>query len=148
MPISVLFDTGASVSIVARKFVDAMKLPTEIMPRIYLVKIASSQCLFTNDLSKDCELVVGKTKVMTNLLVLDIPKYDLVLGMNWLSMHNIRIDCAKKEITLPDGEVHALVNSKELVYEMRGTELEVLDEIPVISKNDYGYALNELHCKE
>ncbi|WP_369010908.1 hypothetical protein [Escherichia coli] len=70
---------------------------------------------------------------MTNRLMLDIPKYDLVLCMNWLAMYNIRIDCANREITLPDGEVHVLVNSKELVYEMHGMELEVLDEIPVIS---------------
>ncbi len=44
--------------------------------------------------------------------------------------------------------MHALVNSNELVYEMHGIELEVLDEIPMISEHDYCYALNELHCEE
>ncbi len=55
--------------------------------------------------------------------MLDIPNYDLVLRMNWLATHNIRIDCAKREITLPDGVGYALVNSNELVYEMHGMEL-------------------------
>ncbi len=49
---------------------------------------------------------------MTDLLVLNIPQYDIVLGMNWLAMHGIKIDYAKREITLPSNKLHALVNSK------------------------------------
>ncbi len=136
------------MSIVARKSAESMKLPIEFMPNISLIRTAGSQCLFTNELAKNCELVVGKTMIVTDLLVLNIPKYDIVLGMNWLAMHGIKIDYAKREITLPSNEVHALVNSKELVYEMQGMELKVLDEIPMISEPNYCYAFNGLDCDE
>jgi hypothetical protein len=47
---------------------------------------------------------------VANLIVLDSKGIDVILGMDWLSKHNVLIDCAKKSIKL------TTLDGKELEY--------------------------------
>ena len=35
---------------------------------------------------------------MTDLILLDIHDFDVILGMNWLSRHHATVDCYRKEV--------------------------------------------------
>jgi hypothetical protein len=43
---------------------------------------------------------------VTNLIVLELNDIDVILGIDWLSKHEVLIDCTKKSIklTIPDGK--------------------------------------------
>jgi len=56
---------------------------------------------------------------IADLVVLEIQGYDIILGMDWLTMDKVTIDCEQKNVTLvtPEGErlVHRGVNSKPVI---------------------------------
>jgi hypothetical protein len=43
---------------------------------------------------------------VTNLIVLELNDIDVILGIDWLSKHEVLIDCTKKSVklTIPDGK--------------------------------------------
>src|SRR3954471_10414608 len=104
-PAIILFDTGASHSFISRAFVDKYKLPTESMKRSIRVSspggdmIASAGC-------RDLTVRVGTHNFIAHLVVLDSQGLDVILGMDWMSMHGEHIDCAQRAVSLktPDGK--------------------------------------------
>ena len=55
---------------------------------------------------KKCLLKVDKIKLYADVLVLQLPFVDVILGMDCLSMLNAQIDCRRRTVTfqLPGGE--------------------------------------------
>lgn len=71
---------------------------------------------------------MGSHQIQSDLLVLDTPNYDVILGMNWLTKHSIYIDCAKLYVILYE-ETFSLItlpNTQIVVYNI---ELTVVDQI-------------------
>ena len=68
---------------------------------------------------KNCPVVIQDRMFIADLVVLEIQGYDIILGMDWLTMDKVTIDCEQKNVTLvtPEGErlVHRGVNSKPVI---------------------------------
>ena len=41
---------------------------------------------------KNCEVVIGKIKTLTNLIKLREIEFDVILGMDWLSTYRAHVD--------------------------------------------------------
>ena len=104
-PALILFDTGASHSFISMAFVDKYKLPTESMKRSFRVSspggdmIASEGC-------RNLTVRIGTYNFIAHLVVLESQGLDVILGMDWMSMHGGHIDCAHRAVSLktPDGK--------------------------------------------
>jgi hypothetical protein len=57
---------------------------------------------------------------VANLIVLESKGIDIILGMNWLSKHDVFIDCAKKSVKLTTPDEKELEFVAELVVTAMG----------------------------
>ena len=48
----------------------------------------------------ECPVSICGKALPTNLVVLPIFSYDIILGMDWLTRHSAVIDCARKQVML------------------------------------------------
>ena len=46
-----------------------------------------------------CELEVLRTLLTVDLRIMDMPKFDVILGMDWLIAYKIVIDCERRRVT-------------------------------------------------
>ena len=47
----------------------------------------------------DCELEISRILLTVDLRVIDMSKFDVILGMDWLTEHQVIIDCDRKRVT-------------------------------------------------
>ena len=52
-----------------------------------------------DQICRDCELEISGILLMVNLWVMDISYYDVILGMDWLTAHQVVINCDSRRIT-------------------------------------------------
>ena len=50
-------------------------------------------------ISRDCELEISRVLLTMDLRVMDMLEFDVILGMNWLTTHQVVIDCDHKGVT-------------------------------------------------
>jgi hypothetical protein len=80
---------------------------------------------------------------VANLIVLESKGIDAILGMDWLSKHNVLIDCAKKSVkmTTPDGKelefiTEPVVTTKGVANHAKVNQLDASQgwEVPVVNE--------------
>ena len=49
---------------------------------------------------KNCPLVIHDKEFSIDLIALSFHEFDLILGMDWLSIHRAIVDCDKKMVVL------------------------------------------------
>ena len=83
----VLVDSGSSHSFVSSQFVQAVGLST--VPVVAKqVKLANGTTLITDKMVPTLEWLSDGHTLVTDMLVLDIPTYDAILGYDWLSTNS------------------------------------------------------------
>ena len=55
---------------------------------------------------RDCEIIVEGQALIANLIFIEIREFDAILGMDWLTMHGVNVNCPSKEVVLiaPNGQ--------------------------------------------
>ena len=48
---------------------------------------------------RGCELEISGILLTVDLRVMDMSKFDVILGMDWLTAHRVIIDCDRKRVT-------------------------------------------------
>ena len=57
---------------------------------------------------RDCPIKIREYEFLGDLIELSFKEFDVILGMDWLSRHQVMVDCRMKRVTLRtpnDGEV-------------------------------------------
>ena len=49
---------------------------------------------------RDCLVIIHDRIFLTDLVLLEIQRYDVILGIDWLAKHNTTISCEKMLLTL------------------------------------------------
>ncbi|KAI3701720.1 hypothetical protein L6452_27002 [Arctium lappa] len=109
--VCVLFDTGATHSIVSENFEENLK-PYERstdFPLHITTPMGSSVCILGE--FPNCPLFIGDRIREVTLLPMKMDHFDIILGMDWLSKHQVSIDCKAKQIVFGD------VNEPEYVFQ-------------------------------
>ena len=52
-----------------------------------------------DQISRDCELEISGILLTADLRVMDMSKFDVIFGMDWLTAHRVVIDCDRKRVT-------------------------------------------------
>jgi hypothetical protein len=107
--------------------------------------------MLVRQLCPKVNLKIRGVDFVPNLIVLESNGIDVILGMDWLGKHKVRIDCAKKSVklTTPGGKelefiAEPVVTAKGIANRAKlnqlnasqGSEVPVVNEFPDVFPNE------------
>ncbi|KAG6472566.1 hypothetical protein ZIOFF_070032 [Zingiber officinale] len=114
--VEVLFYSGATHSFILDVFVRRKGIAQEGLTESLLVTIPSGEELSTTSIVRNLEIVLQGHTMDADLIVFSMPKFDIILGMGWLSMNQAVIDFQRRTVQLSPlgGEPFTFVAAKNL----------------------------------
>ena len=94
----VLFDYGASHSFIDASCVNVLSLKVESLEKSLHVSSPQGTRVRIDKICRDCELEISRILLTVDLRVMDIPYFNVILGMDWLTAHRVIIDCDRRRI--------------------------------------------------
>ena len=64
------------------------------------MKSSSPNSVIVNRVYRDCPIRIRKYEFLGNLIELSFREFDVILGLDWLSRHQVVVDCRMKIVTL------------------------------------------------
>ena len=140
---TILFDTGASNSFISSMFVVTLGLTPVALDRFLTISTPLQKSVTLNKVCLSCPIKVVDMKFPTNLIVLPMGRFDVILGMEWLTQYHALIHCYKKTITFsvpsqPTQEIQCFIPRKPLTtgilnhLETKSSDL-LLNQIPIVN---------------
>ena len=137
IPAVILFDSGASHSFISRSFATIHNFSLSLLDKIMVVQSPGSM-LRTNIICKDLEILINGVEFPATLISIESPGLDAILGMDWLTRHQVCINCATRTVTLvnPAGQPAQFIASRILPKKGMAYKATVMDMnmIPVVSE--------------
>ncbi|XP_073273275.1 uncharacterized protein [Primulina huaijiensis] len=101
-----LLDSGATHSFISESFVKRIGITPVAMDLGFRVSIPSGDQMFTSRILRGLELRLQQKAVQADLIVLPLPEFDIILGMDWLSSHGAVIDFRQRSVSVrpPSGK--------------------------------------------
>ncbi|XP_076901520.1 uncharacterized protein LOC143555947 [Bidens hawaiensis] len=102
-----LFDTGADRSFISTKFCKLIEHNSSNLESKYLIELANRKSVEVSQILKKCKLVLSTHTFDIDLIPIELGSFDVVIGMDWLSAHQIAVGCHEKVVRIPvaNGEV-------------------------------------------
>ena len=110
-----LIDTGSTHSYIFTPIPSLSSLPKSETEYDILVTNLLGHSVIVNRVYRDCPIRIREYEFLGGLIELSFREFDVILGMNWLSRHQVVVDCRMKRATLrtPSGkEVLLLVRGR------------------------------------
>ena len=93
-----LFDMGATHSFITPSLAKKTRLLVSISPSSFGVKTPNGSVMVTREFLKGCPLQIRGYDINTDLIVLEMHNYEVILGMNWMTSVKAMVDYQKKEV--------------------------------------------------
>ncbi|KAD6454703.1 hypothetical protein E3N88_09409 [Mikania micrantha] len=106
---SVLFDTGADKSFISPEFASLLSLPAVELETPYVIELANGKLIKTNSVIQGCSLNLNDHLFNIDLLPIELGSFDVVVGMDWLSINQAEVICQTKVIRIPIPEGNTLI---------------------------------------
>jgi hypothetical protein len=104
-----LFDSRASHSFISAAYVEKHNLPLALL-RCEMIVSSPRGDIPARQLCPKVNLKIRGVDFVANLIVLESKGNDIILRMDWLSKHNVLINCTKKSIKMTTSD------GKEMVF--------------------------------
>jgi hypothetical protein len=85
-PAVILFDSGASHTLISKKFVEKYFIPYTESREGFFIHLPGGQ-IFTKEVAFNVPVTLAERDFPTNMIVLKGQDIDVILGMNWLARH-------------------------------------------------------------
>ena len=95
----VLFDSGASHSFIAASVVIELGLEVETLEEPLYVSSPLRIRARIGMICRGYELEISGTLLTVDLRIMDMSKFDVILGMDWLKAYRVVIDCERRRVT-------------------------------------------------
>src|ERR1044072_5243396 len=102
------------------------------LPFDLVVSTPATNIVFANTTCFQCPLIFENRKFLVNLVCLELVQLDVILGMDWLSLHHVLLDCTNKIVMFLDSGVSDFLNS----YSLKKGSLAFLNSIVAEEKKD------------
>ncbi|XP_073152830.1 uncharacterized protein [Henckelia pumila] len=100
-----LLDSGATHSFISEAFTRKRSIEYEEFLGGFTVTIPSGEELSTRNIVRNLELLLQGQSVSADLIVLPMPEFDLILGMDWMTKNAVVIDFQQRSVMVrPEGE--------------------------------------------
>ena len=100
--ISILIDSGATLSYITPDVVESNKLKKQKHEKPWLVQLATGTKRKVVNFISDLEFSLDGQKIRTNLNILPLGSYDMIIRMDWLEQHRAVLDCYTKILSYKD----------------------------------------------
>ncbi|GJS32937.1 putative reverse transcriptase domain-containing protein [Tanacetum coccineum] len=97
----VLFDSGSDKSFVNVNFSHLIDIEPVKIDHSYEVELADGRVVSTNTILKGCALNLVNHLFDIDLMPIELGTFDVIIGMDWLVLHDAVIVCGKKEVHIP-----------------------------------------------
>jgi hypothetical protein len=108
--VRILFDSGATHSFISENLVSKLGLHSCHTKDSFVVATVGGRIL-SNTITKAVPLQLGSKTFLTNLTHLGLGGLDVILGMNWLTQHQVVLDIATRMI-----EIHSPTSGHTILY--------------------------------
>jgi hypothetical protein len=98
-PALILFDSGASHSFISQKFSAKYQLPFYHSKGSFMIATPGGK-IATNQLTQSVPIELGSHIVKNTLLVLGLENVDIILGANWMTLHQVVLDVASRIVEI------------------------------------------------
>ena len=95
-----LVDLGATHSFASKPFLDCFQIETQPLEGRMRVSLPAGDPLLADRVVRDSRVLIEGQEFPADLVALYMRDFDVVLGMDWLSLHRATLDCYKKEVKL------------------------------------------------
>ncbi|KAA3460965.1 DNA/RNA polymerases superfamily protein [Gossypium australe] len=95
-----LIDPGSTHSYVCETLVSSKTLPVESTEFVIWVSNPLGRCVVVDKVCKNCRLMIRDSCFMADLILLPFDEFDIILGMDWLIVHDAIVNCRRKTIDL------------------------------------------------
>ena len=95
----VLFDSGASHSFIVALCVKELGLKVETLENPLRVSSPLGTMVRIDQICRDCELEILRILLTVDLRVMDMSEFDVIIGMDCLTAHQVIIDCDRRRVT-------------------------------------------------
>ncbi|GJT27434.1 putative reverse transcriptase domain-containing protein [Tanacetum coccineum] len=100
---SILFDTGTDRSFVSNAFSSLIDIIPSTLDRDYDVELADGKIIGVNTIIRGCTLNFLNHPFKIDLIPIELGSFDIIIGMDWLSMYHAVIVYAEKIVRIPWG---------------------------------------------
>jgi hypothetical protein len=98
IPITALFDSGASHCFISSRVVAMHSLPHKDLGYQWEISTGNG-VIVTNKVCKSCLVGVCGRTLEADLFMISTGDYNMILGITWLSKHHAVIDCCNMTVT-------------------------------------------------
>nr|GEX59661.1 hypothetical protein [Tanacetum cinerariifolium] len=138
----VLFDTGATHYVISSAFASRVTTTPTLLDHVLCISTPMQDSVRITHVYRDLPLQFDDKICAINTLPLDMCKFDIILGMDWLTEHHAMIDCRSYRVIF--GDIHA----PEFIYHgsLPGKFMQIISALQAqpISKAPYRMASIEL----
>ena len=126
----VLFDTGATHLFVTTSLAKRLGLPIATTTTSLRIKTPTGSVVSTQEMIRDCRLKIQGHQSSSDLIVLDMNKYEVILGMTWLSKTQAVVDCQRRTISFVDlhGKIVEFLGETTVPRELGLSSFELMME--------------------
>ncbi|XP_012477545.1 uncharacterized protein LOC105793165 [Gossypium raimondii] len=95
-----LIDSGSTHSYVCETLLSSKTLLVESTEFVIRVSNPLGKCVLIDKVGKNCPLMIQDFCFPTDLMLLSFDKFDIILGMDWLTLQDAIVNCKQKMIDL------------------------------------------------
>ena len=107
--VSILIDPGSTHSYITPRVVDICAFKKVKKRKSWLVQLATRTKRKVNELVEKCPLVMNGLNTCVDLNVLPLGSYDILIGMDWLESHRVKLYCYNKTFECMDEEGNPII---------------------------------------
>ena len=107
--VSILIDHGFTHSYITPRVVEIFAFKKEKHRKSWLVQLATGTKRKVSELVEKCPLVMNGLNTYVDMNVLLLGSYDVLIGMDWLEAHRVKLDCYNKTFECKDEEGNPVV---------------------------------------
>ncbi|XP_073120161.1 uncharacterized protein [Henckelia pumila] len=100
LPANLLIDTGVSHSFMSIKFLMKKGIVWDKFVSVFSVSLPSGEELKSNSVVRNCKIQMQGLDLCADFIVLEMTKFSLIFGMDWLSQHEATIDYKQRTVSL------------------------------------------------
>ena len=112
--VHVLFDISATHSFIFTSCANVLGLKKEMVENLLLIESPMGTNSKVDRICKGCVITLVDIVLKVDLRILDMTRYDVIMGMDWLAVYKALIDCHRRRIIfcLSDGFEICFVREK------------------------------------
>ena len=107
--VSILIEPGSTHSYITARVVEICAFKKEKHRKSWLVHLDTGTKRKVSELVEKCPLVMNGLNTCVDLNVLPLGSYDVLIGMDWLEAHQVKLDCYNKTFECTDEEGNPVV---------------------------------------